>query len=409
MTGSRPRPVPALEAARALAGTSQDGRQLEALAELLAGGDWDAARAWHTLLHGGLAPLAARVFEQHGLLSVFDERMAHALRSAQEVNALRNAMLRRAAIEASRALSQRGITPLWAKGLWLAHYVYEQPSLRQMADIDLIVPEGRRPAAVNALLDIGYTLDPSQNDDGAASWTDTLSLPCNLPGGATSVQIDLHDVIRVSAGRAWPAARLWESSSCMRVGGVAVQLPTVEAGLLYLAAHLFKHGFDLRHALVAIEDAVVLLRTRGASLDVEWMARHLHDPRDATALYMLLAQIGVMPTPAAQALFESTRERVMALGMLSTAHAVIGSASRLTLSSDTDFSLFDVGEQNRPWRSVARLAGGALRWRKRVEGHSSTAIGSNSLARLVGRANWRYAYTTYLAGRLNARLEQRSH
>lgn len=401
-------PVHALDVARALAGTGP-ASTLDALCGVLSRGDADAMRAWTLLRHGGLAPLMSHALGQRGWPAPADDRLRTALQSALEVNAVRNAVLRRAALEASRALGAAGLTPLWVKGIWLAHAVYPSPAHRTMSDIDLVVPDGQRAEACHVLHGLGYIRDAADSQQGAAGWTDTLSAPATLPDGATHVQIDLHDRIHLSAARLWPVDRLWQGAVLTRAGGVDVWWPSREAGLLYLAVHLFKHGFDLRHALVAVADAAALLRANDGRLDLDWLDHQLDDARDATALYMLLAQLGTRPTPMAQDLYERLGQRLHARGLRARADRLVASAEQLTLSTATDFSLFDVGEQASPARALSHLLAGAQRWRRRTGTAHAPADGAPGatvrLPRLLQRANWRFAYTTFLAGRLNARLD----
>jgi len=191
-----------------------------------------------------------------------------------------------------------------------------------------------------------------------------------------------------------------------RVAGVEVWMPRREAGLLYLAVHLFKHGFDLRHALVAVADAAALLRAGDGALDLDWLERQLDDPRDATALYMLLAQLGSRPTPVSQQLYERLGQHLDAHGLQRQADVLLASAERLTLSTATDFSLFDIGEQASLARALSGALAGVRRWRRRVqEAEPPTAGALTYWPALLRRSNWRFAYTTFLAGRLNARLD----
>ena len=399
-------PLRALDVARALAGTGP-ASTLVPLVAVLSGDDAEAVRTWRLLLHGGLAPLAAHVLGEHGQLDAAGPRLRDALRSALEMNAVRNAVLRRAAVTASRALGAAGLTPLWAKGIWLAHAVYAQPALRTMSDIDLVVPAGQRAAARRVLEDLGYAGEHAGPEGGAAAWTDTLRNPATLPGGASYVEIDLHDRIRLSATREWPVGRLWHHASRSRISGVDVWMPSREAGLLYLAVHLFKHGFDLRHALVAVADTAALLRADGGALNIEWLARQLDDARDATALYMLLAQLGTRPTPVAQDQFERLGRQLDVRGLRTHADALLDSAEQLTLSAATDFSLFEIGEQASLAGALSGVLAGARRWRRRVRtpGVVPAPAAAARWPQLLRRANWRFAYTTFLAGRLNARLD----
>ncbi|MBS1816721.1 MAG: nucleotidyltransferase family protein [Acidobacteria bacterium] len=392
----------ALGTARALAGTGPS-HAIDIVLERLARGDAEAAQTWSVLLHGGLLPALAYACEQRDGPTV-NGPLRESLRSALDVNTLRNALLRRETIEASRALLDVEITPLLMKGIWLAHERYPHPGIRTMADVDLIVPVGTRERARRALEAIGFRRVPPAGPDGADTWTDTFTRPAALPGGETSVELDLHDALRMSRAREWPVERLWQHAHRTRFGPVTVLTPSREAGLLYLAAHVFKHGFDLRHALVAIGDASAILHGDDG-LDLEWMDAELQDTRDALAVYLLLTYLGDVPTSQGRELHARVSRRLEQRGLRRDADRLLAAASQLTLLSGTDFSLFDVGEQQSMVLLLRRLVAGAFRWRGRVRHGESGSLEGVGLARLARRANWRYAYTTFLAGRLHARSE----
>ena len=403
MTGSANGPVvQALDVARALAGTGHQAT-LRALLALLARGDAEAARAWHVLLHGGLLPLLAHVADDRGLLADVPAPLRDSLRSALEVNTVRNAVLRRVATDATRTLAAHGIPPLWVKGLWLAHRVYPHPGLRSMADIDLVVPHGMRAQARQALEGAGFTQALDTPQDGAAGWTDTLSRPAPLPQGAAFAQLDLHDTLHTSAARLWPVRRLWERAQPFREAGPTALAPSTEAGLLYLAAHLYKHGFDLRHTLVAIVDAAAVLHAAGDTLDVDWMLAELDDARDVVAVYMLLALVGTSPSEAGRRLQQQVRGRMTTAGLTGSADRLLASVRQLSLITASDFSLFDVGEQHSLLSLIGRLLAGVVRWKRRTGGTEGAATRGGAMSRLTRGATWRYAYTSFLAGRLLAR------
>lgn len=400
--GQNGRTVQALDVARALAGTGNQATLRELLA-LLARGDAEAARTWHVLLHGGLLPLLAHVADERGLLADAPAPLRDSLRSALEVNTIRNAVLRRVATDATRTLSAHGVPSLWAKGLWLAHRVYPHPGLRTMADIDLIVPLGMRAQARQALETAGFALDGTMPQEGAAEWTDTLSRNAPLPQGDAVAQLDLHDALRTSAVHLWPVRRLWERAQPFRQAGPTALAPSAEAGFLYLAAHLYKHGFDLRHTLVAIVDAAAVLQAAGDTLDVEWMLTELDDTRDVVAVYLLLALVGASPSEAGRRLQQQVGDRMSAAGLTSSADRLLESVRHLSLITASDFSLFEVGEQRSLLTVAGHLLAGIVRWRRRTGGTPGAVAGGGALSRLTRGATWRYAYTSFLAGRLHAR------
>jgi hypothetical protein len=403
---ARPDATP-IDVARMLVAPSRDGAALRALGRQLSGHGRDAVRLWHLLRHGGLAPLAAVAFDALGDEQILAPRVRESLRSALEVTTLRNALLRRAAIDATRALTAAAIPVLWTKGLWLAHYVYDAPGLRAMADIDLVVPLGRRPDAVAVLESIGFRHVPATEPGGAAAWADALTRDGDLPGDDAAVWIDLHDALRITSAHAWPVEHLWDGARHVRVSATDVRLPQYEAGLLYVAVHLLKHGLDLRHALVATADAAAILRRAGDALDEDWLGRQLEDAQQATALYLLLSLVGRVPDSGGSRLFDSARARLARLGALRRADRLLAACEHATLSSATDFSMFDLAQQRSLLAMVRTLARSAGRWRRRVT-RSTDAIGGTPGLTLI-RANWGYAYQTWLAGRLTARVSRDTH
>jgi hypothetical protein len=392
----------AIGVARACATPHRSVDRLRTVLESLSSGA-DAPRLWRIVRDGGLAPLLASAAGRVGLLHQIEPRVAAALRSALEVNALRNALIRRAALEATRALNAAGITPLWFKGVWLASHVYEQPALRPMHDVDFLVRPGSARPAREALNRIGYAF-VQPGEGGAAEWNQTFRRACELPNGAGHLEIDLHEELRLSDAVVWSALALWATARHSGASNAAFMVPSPEAGLLYGAVHLFKHGFDLRHAVTAVSDAFVLLQQADDELDTGWLAAQLANPLNATALYMLLTLLGDATTRAGADLLRSARVEVDRIGSAGQADTIVASAERLPLMTADDFSLFDVGESGTGWSTLRKLAAGTARWRRRVnDGAANRRVGE--LSRLLTRANWRYAYTSYRAGRLSAKLQ----
>jgi hypothetical protein len=75
----------------------------------------------------------------------------------------------------------------------------------------------------------------------------------------------------------------------------------------------------------------------------------------------------------------------------------------------TDFSLMEIGEQTSVREIARQLVAGVRRWRRRVQGERKAGEGRPRVRGLVDLAltldaNWRYAHTTFLVGRLSSRL-----
>jgi hypothetical protein len=395
-----------LALARGLAADAPDAAWLADLGARLSGEAPDAARTWSALLHGGLAPLACVALDTGGVGPRLPDRLRASLRSAVEVNGLRNAVLRRAALEASRACAAEGIPVLWVKGIWLAHHVWPQPALRPMHDVDLQVPVGRRAEALAVLRTLGYAHEGAPEETGAATWTDTLTRPTGLDGEPSHVTIDLHDGVRLSSTHAWPVERLWADATQVRAGGASYHRPSTEAGLLYLAIHLFKHGLDLRHAMTAVADARTLLRHAGDALSLPRLAAHLADTYQAVALHALLT-LAQPETGPGRALLRETGRRLEASGLRRDADRLAASSEHLPFSTPADVSLYEVAQRHGVAGAVRAVAEGLRRrWNRRLAVAPAAPAGEGALPsgrRVFRPAHWRYARATWAAGRLAAR------
>ena len=65
---------------------------------------------------------------------------------------------------AARALESEN--PRWDGVAALAHLVYPEPGLRPMGDLDLLIPAGKLPGALEALYRLGYQTPPPVEDPG---------------------------------------------------------------------------------------------------------------------------------------------------------------------------------------------------------------------------------------------------
>ena len=132
--------------------------------------------------HAGLSPAALveaygveavlAAIEREGVLSLVHARFAETRCPLEIPDALRTTVATRARASAARsllclaearriqhALDGAGIEALWMKGIALGHWLYPQPHLRDIADMDLLLPDHAttlRAAAV--LAPLGYAL-----------------------------------------------------------------------------------------------------------------------------------------------------------------------------------------------------------------------------------------------------------
>lgn len=94
----------------------------------------------------------------------------------------------RALLEILRCFEQRGIDALVLKGAALAHLIYDEPGLRPMRDIDLLVASDRLADAARAASELGYEDAGSGN-----SLSDHHHLPTvSRTSGGLRVSLEIH-------------------------------------------------------------------------------------------------------------------------------------------------------------------------------------------------------------------------
>jgi hypothetical protein len=393
-----------LEIARGVAAC--DVRALQVMARALAANAAEAARVWNVLQHGGLLPQAAAALTGAGLADILNAPCRDALRASVEASAVQNAVLRRLALDVTRRLTEAGLPVMWTKGLWLAHYVYAQPALRVMADVDVFVPPGRRAEALARLLEAGFSTDPTVDVAGLETFANTLRPPAGWSDGPGRREVDLHDAVQVSPGRVWPIDDIWDAAEPVRTGRLEVLVPSPADGLRMLAVHTMKHGLDLRHLMAAIGDAHAIARVGRPALDPARACRRLDDPFEATALYLLLAAAGAATLPeAGREVYARTVNAVDRCGTRRSADRILAASVRARFVRSDDFSLLAVGEAGIGPSAAADLVRRGRRWRRRVAlADAPPAVRRRSALRRLAGANWRWAWATYRTGRLLNRL-----
>ena len=165
------------------------------------------------------------------------------------------------------ALRSAGVACILLKGAALGTSVYPDPALRPMNDLDLLVNRSALEMGVDAIRELGYTVEFPEHL-GMAGWVDeALNHHIHLVGGPTQkLVVELH--WSLVAGEAdWRSPDLewfWRESmpvvipntgdreAAMHAGNQA-QILSPTATLLYQAAHLV-----LQHGDLSLDPVVVL-------------------------------------------------------------------------------------------------------------------------------------------------------
>lgn len=193
------------------------------------GVDWDALV--HAAHAGGASPLLYHTLRGRNLLPPSAEE---ALRIDYYANARRNLFLFRELAGLLTALSAAGVDVLLLKGAALAEAVYDNPAVRPMGDLDLLVREARVPDALRVLSGLGYAITPP------AAYRNEIVLQKHA---AVGVILELHWQLFVSPAhhQTIPADWLWDTALPVQVEGAPAWILGPEAQILHLCGHLVLH------------------------------------------------------------------------------------------------------------------------------------------------------------------------
>jgi hypothetical protein len=192
-------------------------------------------------------------------------------------NLLRNKYLTECYFEIQQILNSHGIPMVALKGLALAHCVYPDAALRQMGDIDVLVPEGLGLKANRILKDLGakdVTVPRSSYHEQSSAHVRALMWK--------GVMVEVHQRL-FSAGNRWNppqavAQRYFDGYNCNQVS----TLPS-EVFAYHIAAHAY-YGFEMGGMRLAwlLDLALVLLTKNNLPQFLEQM--YSINPKETTKL-----------------------------------------------------------------------------------------------------------------------------
>ncbi len=244
-----------------------DGDRLTALAET----DWAALVALAT--EQKVCPLLYQRLKSRGLDSVVPDTTMQALQDFYFKNAARNLRLCNELKHIVETLSADGVSPagetisvIVLKGLHLATQVYDNIALRQMGDLDLLVPEEHLGRTADALVASGYGPAKPYSIDVDVAVSRHLTAFIKSEIGEVEVHWTLTEpnqpyTIAVDA--------LWARAIPLQIAGVDVLGLGLDDLLLHLCLHTsYQHqfAFGLRPSC----DIAYLIQRHGAALD--WRA-----------------------------------------------------------------------------------------------------------------------------------------
>jgi hypothetical protein len=283
------------------------------------------------------------------------------LRAFYLETASRNAVLFRQTSLLARELAARGIPVMLLKGVHLARFVYADPGLRSMADVDIMVHRRYLAEAERVFVERGFGPLPRPELD---AWCRTNHHLDKLSkDGAPEVEVHWH-IQRPAGPFRIDLDGLWQRSRAATLDGVPVRLLSPEDLLLHLAIHLSQQHHFRRAALKGVMDIATVIAAEGSAIDWTQLADRAVAWGASGILYTTLrlaAELLAAAVPASlyQALPHQLRDEEVvevARRYILTLHPVVPTAYR------------ELARQ-RPLRERAKLLAGAVFLpRERMEG-----------------------------------------
>ena len=188
-----------------------------------------------------VAGLFYQRLRQHGLDKIAPAALLIKGQQQAQQNTVRNLRLYHDLNQLVTRLHTQQIPVILLKGAYLAAAVYEQIALRQMVDLDILVPLERLEDAVATVTQLGYQpLTPIGNLQGHLQHDHHL--PRFVKTGAVSVEIH-WTITRPNPAYTIPIQALWARAQPATVAGVEVACLCPEDLLLHVCLHATYHHF----------------------------------------------------------------------------------------------------------------------------------------------------------------------
>jgi hypothetical protein len=157
------------------------------------------------------------------------------------------------------AFSQRELPVLLLKGAYLGRFVYKDPALRVMSDVDILVRDQDFARCRHELEWLGYSFI----EEPDYRYHQHLKMPVTyVRSGNLFDVVDLHSTVRSMDYYSFPSSFLWSEATESDLQGRRVSYLSPELNFIHLAVHNLNHVGLLRDWV----DLILLLR----SLKFDW-------------------------------------------------------------------------------------------------------------------------------------------
>ena len=250
-------------------------------------------------VHHNVEPLVYFHLKEKGIEKALPSDVCQQLRESYYQNSARNLRLYHELSQILERLNESHLPVIVLKGAFLAVYVYPNPALRTMTDLDILMRPGDIPTALEVLKVLGYTpiIPP---------WVNSMGFHAVLGAPECTASLEIHwDLTTPNDHYQIPVDELWARAVSVEIGSSQVLALCPEHLILHLCHHaainhLFAQGL---RPLVDIDRAVRRYRD-----DLDWeIITSLSSAwglQKAVSLTMLVCQ-QYLDTPVPESVFEN--------------------------------------------------------------------------------------------------------
>lgn len=258
--------------------------------------DWDAmvVRAETS----GVGPLLYRNLRSAGLLKALPADSVEALYGAYYRVAARNTLHLEALEAILKALARWGIVPILLKGAGLVATIYDNPALRPMGDLDLLVQPAEFRPALQCLGSLGYRPTHAEQYPGAYEVvTHHVGLRQEAP---YDLLVELHHHwldLPASLSHNVSVEEVRQRAIAVQVGQAQAWVLSPSDQVLHLSAHIAIHSPSIRR-FIWCYDLDRVIRRYERSLDWTLILQRAVDYQMVLPLQRVLpAIIAMLTTP----------------------------------------------------------------------------------------------------------------
>ncbi len=165
-------------------------------------------------------------------------------------------------------LNSGSISPILLKGIYLAHHIYENISLRQLSDIDVLLEENNIEPAAQKILSLGFRFKGTERTDFILQHQDIKHIPmmCNNQG----VGIELHKkIFNEWNGYSVPQSCFFEDLQSVRYKNVHARVFYPELFIVSLCLHIDEHVQNAQMHFIGYIDIAWFLQKKADSFNWE--------------------------------------------------------------------------------------------------------------------------------------------